>query len=234
MTERELDRQIFVICVDRTFSQKSLAPKRAPRAGLPFIAKLGGIVVTFYHSTSPLHPFTIMPFSIFAFPSKDRKTFHGMATRSKAPFNIKGDRGAFVKAVDEKGNFVRRSKRLGTPTKSVLSPRPHHSTPKKSPAARQGGVGRVLFASDEAKPAVTKVESKPAINKKESTPPSVDDLCGLFSRTKISINDKPSPNDLRTKCLSSMPSDGRYVDLVETRDPELYTPVKRCVRFRDA
>lgn len=162
-----------------------------------------------------------MPFSLFASPSKDRKSFHSMATRSQAPFTDGG--GAFVKAVDEKGNLCLRSKRLGTPTKAVFSP--PRSIPQKSPAARR------LFSAD-AKPVIKK-EAKSAKKKESSSkPPSMGDLCDLFS-TKVSINDSPSPRDLRSKCLSSVPDEGRYIDLVETRDSGLYSPVKRCVRFRD-
>lgn len=165
-----------------------------------------------------------MPFDLFAYPSKDRKSFHSihsMATRSQVPFN--DDRGAFVKAVDEKGNLVLRSKRLGTPTKAVFSP--PRSTPKKSPAARR------LFS--DAKPPGGAVKKEPKSAKKEpKKSPSVANLCDLFS-TKVSINDSPSPKAIRSKCLSSVPDDGRYIDLVETRDPGLYSPVKRCVRFRD-
>ena len=159
-----------------------------------------------------------MPFDLFASPSKDRKSFHSMATRSKVPFN--DDEGAFVKAVDEKGNFVLRSKRLGTPTKSVFSP--PRSTPQKSPAARR------LFSAGGA---AIKKESKPA-KKEPKKSLSVANLCDLFS-AKVSINDSPSPKVIRSKCLSSVPDDGRYIDLVETRDPGLYSPVKRCVRFRN-
>lgn len=162
-----------------------------------------------------------MPFDLFASPSKERKSFHSihrMATRSQVPFNDDG--GAFVKAVDEKGNFVLRSKRLGTPTKAVFSP--PRSTPQKSPAARR------LFSAGGA---AIKKESKPA-KKEPKKSPSVANLCDLFF-TKVSINDSPSPKAIRSKCLSSVPDDGRYIDLVETRDPGLYSPVKRCVRFRD-
>ena len=167
-----------------------------------------------------------MPFDLFASPSKDRKSFHSihsMATRSQVPFNDDG--GAFVKAVDEKGNFVLRSKRLGTPTKTIFSP--PRSTPKKSPAARR------LFSAD-AKPGGAAIKKEHMSAKKgPKKSPTVANLCDLFS-TKVSINDdSPSSKAIPPKCLSSVPDDGRYHDLVETRDPGLYTPVKRCVRFRD-
>mmetsp|Transcript_19955 Transcript_19955/g.33012 ORF Transcript_19955/g.33012 Transcript_19955/m.33012 type:complete len:170 (-) Transcript_19955:162-671(-) len=167
-----------------------------------------------------------MPIFGFLFASpKNRKSFHGMVTRSQVPFN--DDRGAFVKAVNETGDFVLRSKRLGTPTKAVFSP--DKTTPKKSPAAPRGGGGRVLFPVDETKP--------PATKKKEEfkKPVSVDDLCDLLG--KVTIDDSQgilSPRTRGFKYLSPLPKDGsRYIDLVETKKPGILSPVKRCARFRE-